>query len=111
MTDGALRLTVTSPDGLDTDVDYEETYYNETYADVSMRGTFEVVFTAHVAGTLAIAFVDADGVSLVNAATNRPYTALVAPAALDASRTELFGAGASNAAAGRTNAALSLIHI
>ena len=36
--------------------------------------------TAHVAGTLAIAFVDADGVSLVNAATNRPYTALVAPA-------------------------------
>ena len=93
LTDGALRLTVTSPDGLDTDVDYNETYYNETYADdVSMRGTFEVVFTAHVAGTLAIAFVDADGVSLVNAATNRPYTALVAPAALDASRTELFGA-------------------
>ena len=106
LTDGALRLTVTSPDGLDTDVDYEATYYNETYAeDVSMRGTFEVVFTAHVAGTLAIAFVDADGVSLVNAATNRPYTALVAPAALDASRTELFGAGASNAAADRTNAA------
>jgi hypothetical protein len=106
LTDGALRLTVTSPDGLDTDVDYNATYYDETYAaDVSMRGTFEVVFTANVAGTLAIAFVDADGVSLVNAATNRPYTALVAPAALDASRTELFGAGASNAAADRTNAA------
>ena len=108
LTDGnaTLRLTVTSPDGLDTDVDYDAKYYDETYAaDVSMRGTFEVVFTANVAGTLAIAFVDADGVSLVNAATNRPYTALVAPAALDASRTELFGAGASNAAAGRTNAA------
>ena len=138
LTDGALRLTVTRPDGTDAAVAYSDaaptdnddgtysgsflvetsetsgafgfapefTYYDETYsADVSMRGAFEITFVANVSGTLVIAFVDADGVSLVNSATNRPYTAVVSPAPLDRGRTKLFGAGAANAAAGRTNPA------
>jgi len=97
LTDGALTLTVTSSDG----ASLAAVNHSSSYAD----GAFEITFTATVAGTLVIAFVDHDEVSLVNAATNRPYVAVVSPATADVAKTSLFGAGARNAAAGRTNAA------
>ena len=107
LTEGVLHLSVVTPSGTTTTVTPTTTYYDETYTvDISLRGSFVVEFTSNTAGTLVISFVDPHGESLVKTQTNRPWDAYVVPGDVDASATELFGAGTKNAASGVANAAL-----
>ena len=80
------------------------TYHPQTDPDAALRGAFVVAFTSTVAGTLSITFVDDAGESMVNPATNTPWTATVRPGAIDPDATVADGAGADAAAMGLSNA-------
>ena len=105
MDEGTLTLIVTDEDGAETTVAPSAvTYHPRTDPDAALRGAFVVAFTSSAAGTLSIAFVDTSGESMVNPATNAPWTAVVRPGALDPDATVAYGAGAEVSAMGLSNA-------
>ena len=77
MDEGTLTLIVTDEDGSGDDAwrrAPDATIRGRTRT--ALRGAFVVAFTSSAAGTLSIAFVDTSGESMVNPATNAPWTAV-----------------------------------